>query len=193
MSEGAESAPPRPDPSVTEILRLLGEGDRSDAALGLVYDELRRMAAGHLARERRGVSLSATDLVHEMYVRLAGDLPVAWQTRAHFFGVAAEAMRRILVERARRRRAAKRGGGRRPVTLEADAAAVFDRTDEILSVDEAIRRMEGQDPAAASIVRLRFFAGLSEDETARALGISPRTVRREWSYARAVIFRELSG
>lgn len=193
MTDRAESPPRSPDPSVTEILRLLGDGAASDAALRLVYDELRRMAAAHLTRERRGVSLSATDLVHEMYVRVAGDLPVAWQTRAHFFGVAAEAMRRILVERARRRRAAKRGGGQRPVTLEADAAAVFDRTDEILSVDEAIRRMESVDPAAAAVVRLRFFAGLSEDETARALGISPRTVRREWSYARAVIFRELQG
>ena len=193
MSDRAESPAPSPDPSVTEILRLLGDGGSSDAALGLVYDELRRMAASHLARERRGVSISATDLVHEMYLRVAGDLPVAWQTRAHFFGVAAEAMRRILVERARRRRAAKRGGGQRPVTLDADATAVFDRTDEILSVDEAIRRMEEKDPSAAAVVRLRFFAGLSEDETARALGISPRTVRREWSYARAVIFRELSG
>src|SRR5690349_6070979 len=120
MSDRAESAPRSPDPSVTEILRLLGDGDAaSDVALGMVYDELRRMAAAHLARERRGVSLSATDLVHEMYLRVAGDLPIAWQTRAHFFGVAAEAMRRILVERARRKRAAKRGGGQRPVTLEA--------------------------------------------------------------------------
>lgn len=193
MSDSADSPSPSPDPSVTEILRLLGDDGDSGAALGLVYDELRRMATAHLARERRGVSLSATDLVHEMYLRVAGDLPIAWQTRAHFFGVAAEAMRRILVERARRRRAAKRGGGQRPVTLEADAAAVFDRTDEILSVDEAIRRMEEKDPSAAAVVRLRFFAGLSEDETARALGISPRTARREWSYARAVIFKQLSG
>lgn len=193
MSDRAEGAPRSPDPSVTEILRLLGDGGASDAAIALVYDDLRRMAAAQLARERRGVSVSATDLVHEAYLRLYGDAPVAWQTRGHFFGAAAQAMRRILVERARRRRAAKRDGGRRPVTLDESAAAVFDRTEEILAVDEALSRMETVDPTAAAVVRLRFFAGLSEDETARALGLSPRTVRREWSYARAVIFRELSG
>ena len=147
--------------------------------------------------ERGEHTLQATALVHEAYLRLIGDAPVPWANRAHFFAAAAEAMRRILVEHARARQRVKRGGGpattpRRPPNGVLDLADESADPDEILMLDEAIRRLEQEDPEAARVVRLRFFAGLSVDETAEALGVSPSSVDREWAYARARLHRLLA-
>ena len=190
---------------VTWLLGQAGGGDVQAAAelLPLVYDELRNLARHRMDRERPDHTLDATSLVHEAYLRLAGrpgggsDSPgAAWANRAHFFHAAAEAMRRILVEHARAKAGPVRGGGRRRVPLDVtdlkDLAA-RDDPEQILALDEAVSRLEGQDPDAAAVVRLRFYAGLSVDETARAVGTSPRTVKREWAFARAYLLRVLSG
>jgi RNA polymerase sigma factor (TIGR02999 family) len=153
-----------------------------------VYAQLRELARVRMAQESVGHTLQATALVHEVYLRLGH---LRFGSRSHFFHTAAEAMRRILIEHARSRKSAKRGGGVRPLPLNVlDLAAVPD-SDQILAFDEAISRLEQQTPVAASVVRLRFFAGLSVDETAEALGISARTVDREWAYARASLYRML--
>jgi RNA polymerase sigma factor (TIGR02999 family) len=144
-------------------------------------------------RERAGHTLQATALVHEAFVRLLGDADVAWDSRGHFYVAAAEAMRRILIEHARSRGREKRGGGRQRVPLSVvDVPASADDPEQILAVDDALRRLEGEDPDAANVVRLRFYAGLGVEETARALGKSPRTVAREWAFARAWLMDELS-
>lgn len=172
---------------VTRILAAIESGDRraADGLLPLVYEQLRAIARQRMAQERPEHTLQATALVHEAYLRLVGGQEVKWANRAHFYLAAAEAMRRILIEHARKRNRVKRGGDRRraPVSV-ADLAAEQD-FEEIVAVDDAIRRLEKEDAQAAKIVRLRFFAGLSVDETARAVGLSPRTVAREWAYARA--------
>ena len=172
---------------VTRILAAIEGGDAraADELLPLVYEQLRRIAQQRMAEERSGHTLQATALVHEAYLRLVGGQEVGWANRAHFYFAAAEAMRRILIEHARKRNRIKRGGDRRraPVSV-ADLAAEED-FEEIVAVDDAIRRLEEEDAQAARVVRLRFFAGLSVDETARALDVSPRTVAREWAYARA--------
>jgi RNA polymerase sigma factor (TIGR02999 family) len=187
-----------PDPSPTDITRLLREAGADDphardALLPLVYDELKRIARRRMHGERTGHTLQATALVHEAWLRLAGGEDVAWASRAHFYAAAAEAMRRILVEHARGRERIKRGGGlrRQPLSV-ADLAAEAD-SGEILALDEAIGRLEQEDARAARIVRLRFYAGLSVDETAAALGLSRRTVLREWAFARAWLYRSLAG
>lgn len=163
-----------------------------DRLVPLVYDELRALARSRLRRERPDNSLQATALVHEVYLRLLGsaDQP-AWNDRHHFFVVAAEAMRRILIERARARGRQKRGGGAAAIELESVDLATEHDLDAVLALDDAIRRLEEQDPRAASVVRLRFFAGLSVEETAEATGLSVRTVKREWAYARAWLFDTL--
>lgn len=177
---------------ITRILSVASPMDRAEAMdrlLPIVYDELRTIAAAQLRGERPGHTLQSTALVHEAYLRLVGTDAPAWQSRSHFFHAAAEAMRRILVEYARRRSRVKRGGGRARVDLE-DAlqdTRIADWPDpgELLAVDEAIRRLEQEDGRAADVVRLRYFAGLSVDETAKALEVSERTVMREWAYAKA--------
>ena len=154
--------------------------------------ELRAIAGGRMSGERPDHTLQATALVHEAWLRLAGDQAgLDFQNRAHFLKAAAEAMRRILIEHARKRGREKRGGSARRVPLTAVEVASQADSGEILSVDEALRRLEGQDERMAEIVKLRFFAGLSEQETAAALGLSDRTVRREWVLARAWLAREL--
>lgn len=184
----------------TEVTRLLRESVSRDGTcdrlLTLVYDQLRKLAQQRLAQERVGHTLQATALVHEAYLRLVGDEGLQWQSRAHFFAAAAQAMRRILVEHARARGRIKRGGdgagraaARSPINL-LDLAAECN-SDEILMLDEAIRRLESEDPEAAQVVRFRFFAGLSVDETAEVLGVSPSTVDREWAFARAWLHRTL--
>lgn len=184
---------------VTILMQQAGAGDRqsAEALLPLVYDQLRRAAQERMAGERKDHTLQATALVHEAYARLVGPDGSAadWANRAHFFHAAAEAMRRILIEHARSRGRLKRGGdGKRAparIPLHVVDLAAEEDPDGIVAVDEAIRRLEGQDPTAGAVVRLRFYAGLSVEDTAKALGISERTVMREWAYARAVLFRDL--
>jgi RNA polymerase sigma factor (TIGR02999 family) len=173
-----------------------GAGDRGAAAdlLPLVYGQLRQLAARKMAGEKPGHTLQATALVHEAYLRLVGNGETRWDGRAHFYVAAAEAMRRILIESARRKGRDKRGGDLRRVTLDSvDLAGKSIPIEEIVSVDEAIRRLEERDERMATIVRLRFFAGLEMAEIASLLDVTDRTVRRDWAMARAWLFRDLSG
>src|SRR5262245_13235345 len=186
--------PPSSGAELTRLLRAAGSGDRAaaDELLRRVYGELRAVAGQRMSEERLDHTLQPTALVNEAWLRLAGDgKGLAFDSRGHFFKAAAEAMRRILIEHARSRGRQKRGGGARAVPLSAVELVSQADSGEILSVDEAIRRLEGRDDRMAEIVKLRFFAGLSEEETAKALGLSDRTVRREWLLARAWLGREL--
>jgi len=178
---------------VTRLLERVGAGDGGAAAqvLPLVYAELRELARRRMASQPPEHTLQATALVHEAYLKLVGGSDVRWADRSHFYFAAAEAMRQILIDSARGRARLKRGGGRARSPLSvADLAAEQD-PDQILAVDEALCRLEAQWPDAAAVVRLRFYAGLSVEETARALDVSERTVHREWTYARAWLAREL--
>ena len=180
---------------VTRILSSIEQGDPSAAAqlLPLVYAELRRLAAARLAGEKPGQTLEATALVHEAYLRLVdGKQAQQWNSRGHFFGAAAEAMRRILVEQARRKRRPKHGGDRRRVDLD-EALAAADPREDVLALDEALTRLAAREPVKAELVKLRYFAGLSLEEAAACLGISPATAKRYWVVARAWLFADLSG
>ncbi len=180
---------------VTAILNALDAGDLHAAAqlLPLVYDELRKLAAQKLAHEKPGQTLDATALVHEAYLRLIGDhAEQSWNSRGHFFAAAAEAMRRILIDNARRKQSSKHGGGRQRLDLDALDAPYLSAEDErILAVDEALQQLAEEEPQTVEVVRLRWFAGLSVEETAAALGISVRTANRHWVYARAWLFEKL--
>jgi len=181
-------------PDVTRLLDAAGSGDTQAAEqlLPLVYDELRKLAARKLTSENPGQTLQATALVHEAYVRLvAGDVDRQWNGRGHFFAAAAEAMRRILVDHARRKKSRKRGGGRARAEFREESLAAPEGADEILAVDEALAGLAAADPQAAELVKLRYFAGLSVDEAARALGTSPRSADRLWAYARAWLQRAI--
>ncbi len=177
---------------VTRILSAIDEGDPQAASqlLPLVYDELRRLAAQKLAQERPGQTLDATALVHEAYLRLAGQQQ-PFAGRGHFLAAAAEAMRRILIDNARRKCAGKRSGGRRFDLSESDRLAVPE-PETLLTVDEVLDRLARDDPAAAAVARLRLFAGLSVEEAAEALGVSRATAFRDWAYARAVLTAALA-
>ena len=178
---------------VTRILDALQQGDphAGEALLPLVYEELRRLAAHKMAREPAGQTLQATALVHEAWLRLAGAENQNWQNRSHFFAAAAEAMRRILIDKARRRHAERHGGGQARVNFEAvDLAAPAD-DDELLAVNEALEAFTRVDPAAAKLVKLRYFAGLTMPEAAEALGLPQRSAERMWTYARAWLRREM--
>jgi RNA polymerase sigma factor (TIGR02999 family) len=168
-----------------------GDGHAAQELLPLIYEQLRELARRRMTDERAGHTLQATALVHEAYVRLVGDREVPWSGRAHFFAAAAEAMRRILIDHARAHNGAKRGGGRRRIPLNVVDLAAPDQFAEIVSLDEALSRLEGVSGELAEVVRLRFYAGLSVEETAEALGVAPRTVERRWAGARAWLFREL--
>jgi RNA polymerase sigma factor (TIGR02999 family) len=157
-----------------------------------VYDELRYLARRLMAREAPGQTLGPTALVHEAYLRLLGGDVSGWENRAHFFGAAATAMRRILVERARRRHRVRHGGGQRRVTLDEQVVPADPAASDLLALDEALSRLEAQDERAVRIVHLRYFAGLGIEETAKLLGISTATVTREWSHARAWLRHELT-
>ena len=179
---------------VTRLLAAAAVGDPQAAAdlLPLVYDELRRLAAAQMAREKPGQTLDATALVHEAYLRLVGHDPDQhWDHRGHFFAAAAEAMRRILVESARRKRRSKHGGGlvRRPLD-EVDPAAP-EASDDLVDLDEALDQLAAKDPVKAKLVELRSFAGLTLDEAAKVLDISPSTADRHWAYARAWLYRRI--
>jgi RNA polymerase sigma factor (TIGR02999 family) len=179
-----------------ETLRAAEQGDPNAASqlLPLVYDELRRLAAHKLAHETPGQTLDATGLVHEAYLRLVGPDPARpWAGRGHFFSAAAEAMRRILVERARRKRRLKRGGGLVRQDLDAVQPAGPEGDEDMLALDEALTRLAKADPKAAELVQLRYFVGLSIPEAAALLGIAPRTSDRLWAYARAWLYEEIHG
>ena len=163
-----------------------------DALLPLVYDELRRLAAAYLRRERPGQTIQATALVHEAYLRLLKDKPDRWQNRAHFCAIAAHSMRQILIERARARGALKRGGVQARVTLDEGLLAADSPHIDLLALDEALQRLEAIDPEQARLVELRFFGGLTIEEAAEAMNISAATVKRHWTIARAWLARELS-
>jgi RNA polymerase sigma factor (TIGR02999 family) len=180
---------------VTRLLSAIEQGDprAAEELLPLVYDELRALAARRLAREQPGQTLQATALVHEAYLRLVGDLDPGWNGRGHFFAAAAEAMRRILVEAARRKRSDRLGGGRERCELRDDDPPAAPVGDEVLDLDAALTRLAAVDPRAAELVQLRVFAGMTVEEVAGHLGISPRTAKRSWAYARAWLGRELGG
>jgi RNA polymerase sigma factor (TIGR02999 family) len=177
----------------TRLLEQAAAGDERalERLLPLVYDELRRLAARYLQRERRAQSMQATALVHEAYLRLLGDRRLAWQSRAHFFGIAARSMRQILVERARARLASKRGGSRARITLDDRVAAAADQSVDVLALHEALERLAAVDAELARLVELRFFGGLTIEEAAEALSISPATLKRNWATARAWLRREM--
>lgn len=180
---------------VTRILNAIGRGDAkaTDALLPLVYEELRLLAARKLSHEPPGRTLQATALVHEAYIRLVGDEAPAWNSRGHFFKAAAEAMRRILIDSARRRKSKKRGGDRQKIEVD-DAIACLREAcspDDLLALDDALARLAESDPVKAEVVKLRYFAGLTVEQTAEVLGVSATTAKLHWAYARAWLLREI--
>ena len=181
---------------VTRILSAIEQGDphAAEQLLPLVYDELRKLAAQRLAQEKPGQTLQATALVHEAYLRLVDAKEAQhWNSRGHFFAAAAEAMRRLLVDRARHKRSHKAGGGRARCDLDALEIALPEIPEDLLALDEALNKLAASDKKAADLVHLRFFAGLPLPEAARLLGISPRTADRLWAYARAWLHQEIRG
>lgn len=187
--------PPPRDQNVTLLLGAIAGGDSRAARdlLPIVYDQLRNLARAQMAREKQGHTLQPTALVHEAYLRLVGDGDVKWNSRAHFFGAAAQAMRRILVEAARTRKQAKRGGGRERVEMNDDVASVPDPNNiDHIALDDALTKLEEIDKRKADVVMLRYFAGLGVDETAAALNISTATVKNDWAYAKAWLYKEMS-
>ena len=181
---------------VTQILSEIEQGDPAAAErlLPLVYDELRKLAAAKLANEKPGQTLQATALVHEAYLRLVNvDETQQWNSRGHFFAAAAEAMRRILVENARRKGSLKRGSDRQRIELSAVEPELAGPDDDILALHEALEKLESQDPRKAQLVKLRFFAGLTNEQAAQVLGISTSTADNDWAYARCWLRLELSG
>jgi len=179
---------------VTQLLVQLGGGNRAavNELTPLVYQELKRIAGGQLRNERPGHTLQATALVHEAYLKLVDQRDVSWQNRAHFFGVAAQVMRRILMDYAKGRVRDKRGGGMQRTTLDEALIVTADRASDLVAIDEALTRLEQLDARQAKVVEMRFFGGLSVEETAEAMGISAPTVKREWAMAKAWLHRELS-
>ena len=185
-------ADPRED--VTEVLEQLRGGDQraADKLLPLVYDEFRALARHYLTQERANHTLQPTALVHEAYMKLVDQTRVDWQGRNHFFAVAAQAMRRILVDHARSRQRDKRGGGRARVALDEAIALSPQKDEDVLALDEALEKLAQLDPRQAKVVELRFFGGLSVEETAEVLGISTQSVLRDWKLARAWLMREIA-
>ncbi len=186
-----------PDPiptSVTALLARARSGDSSalDDVFPLIYEELRRIAQQQLRREPDGHTLSPTALVHEAYMRLIDYTRVDWANRAHFMAVASTAMRRILVDHARGHRSLKRGGGIRPVSLDAVELGAEDRAELLVAVDEALDRLKAIEPRQAQVVECRFFGGMTEEETAQALGIGLRTAKRDWARAKSWLHREIA-
>lgn len=180
--------------SVTQLLAEWGSGNEAarDELLPLVYDELRRLARDYLRRERPDHTLQPTALVHEAYLRLAGQGAVNWQGRAHFFGIAARLMRQILINHAEGRQAAKRGGAAQRLSLSAADQLAPESAVDLVALDEALKALETLDARQSRIVELRFFGGLTVEEIAEVLRVSPATIKREWSSARAWLRRELS-
>jgi RNA polymerase sigma factor (TIGR02999 family) len=193
MTDAGPPSPTPPDASeITLVLRaaMRGEREASERLLPLVYDELKALARARLAHVPPGNTLQPTALVHEAYMRLLGNQGGSWQNRSHFFGIATQAMRRILVDHARRRHAGKRAGGER-ITLDDALAAAPEPSVDLVALDEALTKLDALDPRQARVVELRFFGGLDVEQTAETLGISVSTVKRDWTFARAFLQREL--
>lgn len=184
----------RPSSPITQLLdaAALGDAAAANRLWPAIHEELHHLARAQLAHEGPGCSLQTTSLVNEAYIRLIGDGEIAWANRRHFFGAAAKAMRRILVDDARSRGRVKRGGGQKPGQLDEEPPASEENPLRLLAICEALEKLEQADPPRAEIVMMRYFAGLSIDETAAALGVSPRTVDTGWRFARAWLHRELS-
>jgi RNA polymerase sigma factor (TIGR02999 family) len=178
---------------VTLILERVQQGDpkAAEELLPLVYNELRRLAAHKMANERPGQTLQPTALVHEAWLRLAGNQNQQWEGRAHFFAAAAEAMRRILIDRARRKRALRHGGGQHRVNIEEVDVASPAEDDQLLAVNDALDKLAGEHKVEAELVKLRYFVGMTNDEAAEVLSISPRTAKHYWTHARAWLYREI--
>src|SRR5256885_3720522 len=181
---------------MTDITRIFysvesGDAKAADQLLPLVYDELRKLAAHKMVNEAPGHTLQPTALVHEAWLRLVGSKEQTWQNRAHFFGAAAEAMRRILIENARRKRAVRHGGNQQRVAVDEVEIAADAKDEELLAMDDALERFTALDPQKAELVKLRYFVGLTTDEAAEILGISVPTAKRWWTYARAWLFSQL--
>jgi RNA polymerase sigma factor (TIGR02999 family) len=184
-----------PAPSeVSQLLRAWSEGDRAafDKLMPLVYEELRQMAKRYMDRQQVGHTLQTTALIHEAYLRLVDQSEAQWQNRAHFFAVAATAMRHILVDHARARQAAKRGGAARAVTLDEAAAVSVEEAAELVALDDALESLAAFDQRKSRVVEMKYFGGLTVEETAEALQVSPETVARDWRLARTWLLRELS-
>jgi RNA polymerase sigma factor (TIGR02999 family) len=180
---------------VTRILVALGDGDKAAAAelLPLVYDELRKLAHARMGREKNGLTLEPTALVHEAYLRVIGRKDdKRWENRGHFFGAAAQAMRRILVERARHHGRARHGAGLNRVPLDENAAATMADDTDLVALDDAMTKLEQVDPRKALVVVMRYFGGLTVEETAAAMDLSPATVKNEWAFAKAWLHREIA-
>jgi RNA polymerase sigma factor (TIGR02999 family) len=191
--------PSKPDTTsdtqpVTELLIQLRDGSPGamDRLFPLVYEELRRVAQRALRGERTGHTLGTTGLVHETYLRLVDQTRLEYRDRGHFYGIAARAMRQILVDHARRHRAAKRGGAQKPILLEEALLTVEDRAEALVALDDALNDLEGVDARLSQVVQCRFFGGLTEEETGEALGVTARTVRRDWLKAKGWLYHQLS-
>ena len=186
--------PENPEADVTQLLHRIssGRGEEMDQLLDIVYAELRRQAARYLRRERTNHTLQPTALVNEAFMKLVDQRSVQWQNRAHFFGIAAQAMRRIVIDHARARQRVKRGGVQQVVTLDEAMIAAPSQSIDVLALDEALTRLAALDERQARIVELRYFAGLSVEETAEVTGLSPATIKREWAMARAWLHAELT-
>jgi RNA polymerase sigma factor (TIGR02999 family) len=194
MADGVKPGDDSPE-DVTRLLQDAADGrpGAADRLFPLVYSHLRAIAQQRMALERPGHTLEATALVHEAFLRIAGRAPAAWNGRAHFFHAAGEAMRRLLIDHARRRDRVKRGGARQRVPLNVLDLAAEQDEEQIVALDEAMVRLEGVDEESAEVVRLRFYAGLSVEQTAEAMGVSERTVKRDWAFARAWLHQALEG
>ena len=185
----------QPPENITELLASYGRGDKEslDRLMPIVYEELRRQAARYLRREQPGNTLQTTALIHEAYVRLVDQRNTQWQNRAHFFGIAAQMMRRILVDHARAKKRVKRGGSEIRISLSDATVAAKEQDLDVVALDAALERLALIDEQQSRVVELRFFSGLSVEETAEVMGISKSTVKRDWSMAKAWLHRELSG
>jgi RNA polymerase sigma factor (TIGR02999 family) len=185
---------PLESPDVTQLLKDWSGGDETaaDRLMPLVHEELRRLAHQYMRREKPGHTLQTSALVNEAYVRLVDQSKIQWESRAHFFGIAARLMRQILVDQARRKNFAKRGGGAIRVSLDSANALAQEQSANVMALDEALKTLEQTDLRKSQIVELRFFGGMSIEETAKALNVSPGTVMREWTFARAWLRNQMS-
>lgn len=186
------------EPPAGEVTRLLTAWQQGDAAapeqlMTLVYGQLRRMAKRYVGRQQQGHTLQTTALIHEAYLRLAGQPATPWQNRSHFFAVSAQAMRHVLVDYARARQAGKRGGGERHVPLDGVAAFSVERADELLALNRALEELQALHPRQCRVVECRYFGGLTVEETAEVLEVSPETIMRDWKMAKAWLHRALAG